>query len=157
MFTLEVGQQGLLVGRGRVTDRQAHQETVELGFGQREGALILDRVLGGHHQEWARQRMRDAVHRDLLFLHGFQQGGLGTRGGAVNFVGEQDVDKNRTAAEFELTGLLVKDRNAGHIIGQEVGGALQALELPAQADGNGARQHGFPYTGNILDQDMAVT
>ena len=56
MFTLEVSQEGLLVGCGRVTNRQAHQETVELGFGQREGALILDRVLGGQHQERARQR-----------------------------------------------------------------------------------------------------
>ena len=157
MFVLEVGQQGFLIGKSRVADRQAHQETVELGFGEREGAFILDRVLGGHDQERARQGMGDAVHGDLLFLHGFQEGRLGARGGAVDFVGEQDIDKDRAAAELELSALLVKDGNAGDIIGQQVGGALQALELPTQADGNGTCQHGLADTGNIFDQDVPVT
>ena len=33
---------------GRVADHQLEEEAVELGFGQGVGALLLDRVLGGH-------------------------------------------------------------------------------------------------------------
>ena len=40
----------LLLG-GRVADDELEQEAVELGLGQRVGALVLDRVLGGDDQE----------------------------------------------------------------------------------------------------------
>jgi hypothetical protein len=36
------------------TDFHVHQEAVELGFGQRVGAFLLDRVLRGHHQKQRR-------------------------------------------------------------------------------------------------------
>jgi hypothetical protein len=41
---------GLGIGL-RIADAHVHQEAVELRLGQREGALLLDRVLRGHHQE----------------------------------------------------------------------------------------------------------
>ena len=50
---------------GRVADRHAHGEAVELGLGQREGALVLHRVLGGDDHERQRQEAGLAVDRDL--------------------------------------------------------------------------------------------
>ncbi len=101
--------------------------------------------------------MGDAVDGDLLLLHGFEQGRLGAGGGPVDLVGQQNVDKDGTGAELELAVLLVEDRHAGDIVGQQVGRALQALELPAQADGEGPGQHGLADAGDILDQDMPFT
>ena len=49
---VEHRQLGRLVG---VADRDAHQEAVELALRQRVGALVLDRVLGGHDEERRRR------------------------------------------------------------------------------------------------------
>ena len=46
-----------LAGRSGIADAHVHQEAVELRFGQRVGAFLLDRVLRGHHQEQRRQRI----------------------------------------------------------------------------------------------------
>ena len=41
----------LLLVRARVPDLELEEEPVELGLGQRVGALVLHRVLGGDHDE----------------------------------------------------------------------------------------------------------
>ncbi len=51
------GQHLLLLLEGRVADLELEQEAVELGLGQRVGALVLDRVLGGDHDERIGQRV----------------------------------------------------------------------------------------------------
>jgi hypothetical protein len=37
--------------QGRVAQAEADEEAVELGLGEREGALVIDRVLGGDDEE----------------------------------------------------------------------------------------------------------
>ena len=64
-------QDGLLVRRTGVAQRQPHQKAVELRLGQRKRAFIFNRVLRSQHQKRARQRPRHAIHRHLLLLHGF--------------------------------------------------------------------------------------
>ena len=54
-----------LVGVFRVTELDVHHETVELGFGQGEGAFILDGVLRSHYHEWFRQAIGDAIDSNL--------------------------------------------------------------------------------------------
>jgi hypothetical protein len=46
-----------LVG-GRVIDLDQEHEAVELGLGQRVGAFLFDRVLGGEHEKRRLQRCR---------------------------------------------------------------------------------------------------
>ena len=55
----------------RVGDEQLVKEAVELGLGQRVGALHLDRVLRGQHVKRARQRARGAGNGHRLLLHRF--------------------------------------------------------------------------------------
>ena len=57
------GQHLDLVLARRQRHRQLEQEAVELGLGQRVGALVLDRVLGGGDQERVGQRPRAARRR----------------------------------------------------------------------------------------------
>jgi hypothetical protein len=98
--------------------------------------------------------MRHPVHSNLLFLHSFQQGRLGAWSCPVNLIRQQDVDKYRAGPEFKLAVLLVEDRHTRHIIRQQVWGALQAFESAAQTDGNRARQHGFPRSGDIFKENV---
>src|SRR3546814_2544549 len=72
--------QDLAFGVGlRVTDAHVHQEAVELRLWQREGALLLDRVLRRHHQEQRRQRIGLAADGDLALAHCLEQGRLHLR------------------------------------------------------------------------------
>ena len=86
----------------QIAQAQLEQEAVELGLGQRERALVLDRVLRRQHHEGAGQGRVDAVHRHLALAHALQQRGLRARRGAVDLVGQQDVGEGRAGDELEL-------------------------------------------------------
>ena len=90
-----------LVVVGRVADRRAQQEAVELGLGQRVGALVLDRVLGGDHEERPGERVGHAVGGDLALLHGLEQRGLGLGRRPVDLVGQDQVGEDRAGPEGE--------------------------------------------------------
>ena len=51
--------------------------------------------------------------------------------GAVDLVGQHDLGHDRAGAELEVAGLLVVDRDAGDVAGQQVGRELDALEAAA--------------------------
>ena len=50
-----------LLHGGRVADANLEQEAIELGFRQRIGALLLDRILGREDGEPFAERIADAV------------------------------------------------------------------------------------------------
>ena len=79
----------------RVADADLEHEAVELGFGQRIGAFLLDRVLRGQDEEGLGQLVGRVADGDLPFLHGFEQGALHLGRGAVDFVGEDEVGEDR--------------------------------------------------------------
>ena len=127
----------LLVVLGRVVQGHAHAETVELRLGQRVGAVVLHRVLGGDDEERPRQRVGCAVHRDLPLVHGLEQARLGAGRGAVDLVGEHHVGEDRAGPELELGALLVEDGGADDVRGQQVRGELDAAEGALKAIGPG--------------------
>ena len=61
--------------------------------------------------------MADAVHRNLPFLHSFQQSGLGTGGGTVQFVRKKQIAQHRTGLIGHSTGSLIQYAVARHIAG----------------------------------------
>ena len=84
--------------RVRIADADPQQEAVELRLRQRIGALQLDGVLRGDHQERLRQRERLPLDRHLRLLHGLQQRRLRLGRGAVDLVGEQQVGEDGAGA-----------------------------------------------------------
>ena len=56
---------GKLLGEVGVPQADPDQEAVQLGFRQRKGALVLDGVLGGQHNEGRFQEVGRAVDRYL--------------------------------------------------------------------------------------------
>src|SRR5439155_22691709 len=91
-------------------------------------AFVLDRVLGGQHQEQLGQRERLPADRHLLFLHCLQQRALHLGGGAVDLVGQQEVGEDRPLLHREITAPLVVDHRADQVGGKQVGGELDAVE-----------------------------
>ena len=118
VFPLQVAQNTPLFLQCGMAQAQLHQEAVHLRLGQRERALVLDGVLRRQDQEGPGQHARHPIGCDLALAHGLQQGRLRARRGAVNLIGQQDVDEGRAGAELEVTPLLVIDGDAGHVVGQ---------------------------------------
>ena len=139
-----------------VAEADAQHEAVELGFGQGEGAFILDGVLRGQNHEGHVERVGVAVDGDLALFHRFQQGGLGLGGGAVDLVDEDDLGVDGAGAKLELARALVEDGDAGDVAGQHVGRELDALELAADRPGERLGQHRFAHAGHVLDEDVAL-
>ena len=123
--------------------------------GEGEGAFVFDGVLGGDDENRPVEVVGGAIDGDLAFTHHFKERRLGARGGAVDFVGEEDVGEGGAGDEGELALLLVVDGDAGDVVGEEVGGALEPFEVDAEGDGEGASQHGFADTGDIFEEDVA--
>ena len=100
-----------------ISDPDVHQEPVELRLGQRERALLLDRILCRHHQEQRRQRIGRAADGDLAFAHRLKQGRLHLGRRAVDLVGEQDRVEDRSRLELEAAILRAPDLGAGEVGG----------------------------------------
>ena len=103
-------EDALLLLLVRIAEPDAEQEPVELRLGQRERPLQLDRVLRRQHEERLRERVADAVHRDLALLHRLQQRGLRLRRGAVDLVGQDHLREQRPGPEREVVRPHVQDR-----------------------------------------------
>ena len=86
----------------RVAQRQPHEEAVELALGQPVGALLLHGVLRRHHEERRGQRVGLASDGDLAFLHALEEGALDLGGGAVDFVGEDEVGEDRPVVRVDV-------------------------------------------------------
>ena len=86
----------------RIIDLDVEHEAVELGFRQRIGPFLLDRVLRGDDEERVGQIVRLLAGGHLAFLHRLQQGGLRLRRRAVDLVGQHDVGEDRALDEAEL-------------------------------------------------------
>ncbi len=141
----------------RIAERRLEEEAVELGFGEREDALVVERILGREDQERARQRVGFAVDGDLALGHRLEQRALGARHRPVDLVDEQDVREHGPLLELECALALVvhgQPRDVGRL---QVGGALDA-------SGGGAvdrardrpRQHGLGRAGDVVQQDMSI-
>ena len=96
----------------RVPHQHFHHEAVDLGLGQRIGALGLDRVLRRHDEERFRNAVRLAGDGDLPFLHHLQKRALHLRRRAVDLVGEQQVGEDGPERSAEFARLLVVDARA---------------------------------------------
>ena len=111
-----------------VADPQLHRETIELSFWQRIRPMLLDRVLGGDHEEGIGEDVPHVVDGDLTLRHRFQERTLSAWGGAVDLVRQQNVGKHWTGHKLEFASGLVEHAKAGDVAGEQVGRALDPRE-----------------------------
>ena len=75
-------------------------------------------------------------------------------GGAVDFVGEDDVGEDGSGLEVEGLFFLVVDGDAEDVGGEHVGGELDAVEVAVDGASEGAGEDGFTDAGDIFDEDV---
>ena len=140
----------------RVPHHQLVEETVHLRFGQRIGALLLDRILSGHHEERLFQLVGGIADRNAVLLHGLEHGRLRLGRGPVDFVRQNQLREDRASLEFELAragGFVFDDHlGADDVRRHEVGRKLDAAEVEAQRFAQRADQVGLAQPRHALDQ-----
>ncbi|CCH69702.1 hypothetical protein BN10_300043 [Phycicoccus elongatus Lp2] len=125
-------------------------------LGQGIGPLHLDRVLGGHHHEWAWERIGGPVDGHLRLLHRLQQRGLGLGGGAIDLVADDDIGEDCARPELETAQVLVPDAHSGDVAWEQVGGELNPPDGGIDRTGQGLGEHRLADTGHVLDQEVAL-
>ena len=143
---------GVAIG---IVDVDLHQEAVELRFGQRIGAFLLDRVLRRQHVERLGQIVARAGDGDVLLLHRLQQRRLGARAGAVDLVGHQQLGEDRARDEAEAAlaaGAFLQHFGAEDVGGHQVGRELDAAGVEPEHGAHGLDQLGLGEAGHADQQ-----
>ena len=142
---------------GRVGQRHLdlQHETIELRLGQRERALMLDRVLRRHHHERLGQLVRHAGGGHLVLGHRLEQRRLHLGRRAVDLVDQHQRVEDRAFDIFERALVGPEYGGAGEIGRHQVGRALDACERRVQPlceKLHGAR---LRQPGRALDEQVA--
>ena len=87
---------------------------------------------------------------DLVLLHGFQQGALDLGGGAVDFIGQDEVGEDGAFVDLEALVFLGVDERAHYVCGQQVRGELDAAELGVHGAGQSVDGQGFGKAWNAF-------
>ena len=119
-------------------------------------ALGLDRVLRGDDEERVRHLVGHAADGDLLFGHHFEQRRLHLGGGAVDLVGEQEVDEHRAELDVERLAAAAVDAGADDVGRQQVGRELDAGERAADHVGERLGGERLGESGHRFEQAMAA-
>ena len=142
-----------------VLDDHAEEESVQLRLGQGIGAFQLDRVLAGEDEEGVGKPPRGSKQGDAPFLHRLQHGGLRLWRGAVDFVREEDVAKDRTGLEDHFAasvGRRLQNVRAQDVARHEVGGELDALEVKAHHVADGLDEGSLAEAGESFKEDVSA-
>ena len=142
--------------RRRVADAEAEDEAIELRLGQRVGAGEVLRVLSRDDEERVRQRIGDAVDRDLLLVHRLEERGLCSRARSVDLVGQEHVREDRSLTKGEVARALVVDGDADDVAREEIARELDASQLAADRAGEGACKRRLADAGDILDEEVTT-
>ena len=114
-----------------VADENFEKEAIELGFGQRVSAFLVNGVLRRHDEEGLDEFPYFTARRDAMLLHGFEEGGLRFGRGTVDFVGKDEVSEDGAVLELKFAAsapCFHDDVGAENIGGHEVGSELNAVE-----------------------------
>src|SRR5262249_26843115 len=151
---------GQLLLEAGVIDEDLEHEAVELGLGQRIGSLLLDRVLRAEHEERLLQGVVLAGGRDLVLLHGLEQGGLRLGGSAVDLVAEDDVTEDWSLDEAQPATarplLFFEQLGAGDVGRHQIGRELDALEREREQVGNTGDHQCLGESGDTLKDAVAL-
>ncbi len=142
----------------QVLDDDVEHEAIELGLGQRIGALELDRILRREHEERTLERIGPAGGGDVVLLHRLEQRRLRLRRRAVDLVGEDDLREDRPLHEPQpaRAPFFVEDLGAGDVRRHQIRRELDPLEVEMQDVGERLDEERLGQTGHAGDQTMTA-
>lgn len=115
----------LALGVG-VSERDAHEEAVELVFWEWVGPDEVVGVLGCDDHEGFGEIVLVAVHGDLSVAHSFEERGLGSGTGPIDLVSEDDAREEWSFLKSHFTRVSGEDGVSEDIGGHHVGGELDS-------------------------------
>ncbi len=98
-----------------------------------------------------------SIDCDLAFIHSFQQGRLRFWRSAVDFIGQQNIGKNRPALELEFLLNSGVDGDSQDVGRQHVAGKLHALKTAVERPSQCLRQGGFAHAGHAFDKQVPAS
>ena len=157
-FSAQHTQHPGFICRAWVVEQHFHHKAVHLRLGQRVGTFLFDGVLRSQHHKQCGQRVAVAGDGDLPFFHGFKQGRLHLGRGAVDFVGQDQVAKQRPGLKTDqvLAVHLVQHLGAGDVRWQQVRGELDTAHLRLQVPGQRLDGAGLGQTRQAFEEQMTV-
>ena len=141
------------LGVGRVADDDLHQEPVPLRLRQRVDALLLDRVLGGHHQErvaapgGSGRRWRPAAR-----LITSSSADCTLAGARLISSASRKLTKTGPSSTSNFSARLPVDPGAHDVGRHQVRGELHPGEAAADDPGQGLHGQGLGHPGHALQQ-----
>ena len=112
----------------RIADIELEHETIELRLGKLIGAFLLERILRRENEERIGKRIGLVADRHLPFLHRLEQCALHFGRRAIDFVGQDQVGKDRPELGREFAAARIVDQRADQVGRQKIGRELDALE-----------------------------
>ena len=117
----------------RVTDIQLEHETIQLRLRQLVCAFLFDRVLCRKNQERIGEGISLVADCDLALLHRFEQRALNFGWRAIDFVGQNQIRKDRPELGREFAAARIVNERSDQIRGQQIGRELQPLKTGLNA------------------------
>lgn len=140
----------------RVVGDELEHKAVELRFREAVRSFGFDRVLRRDREERTREGARRSVDRRGAFLRRFEERGVRLGGGAVNFVGEKDLRKNRAGTEGKFLRFRVENERADDVGRRQVRRELNASETTAERATKRLREKGFAETRDAFDENVSA-
>ena len=140
----------------RIADDDLQHEAINLRFGQRVGAFLIDWIFCREDEEGRWEFVRFATERDLPLLHRFEQCGLHFCGGAIDFIGEHEVGENGAfgGVIFSVAGIV--DERADDVRWQQVGRKLNTAECRVNRRCERADGERFCEAGHAFEEDVSI-
>ena len=139
-----------------IADDDFQKETVDLRLRQRIGSFLLYGVLCGHDEEWLFQLEGSFAYGNLAFLHRLEKSALNLGGSAVDFVGEDEVGKQRATLDLEALGLYRIYHCADKVGRKQVGRELYSAVFGVDELREGLDRQCLCQTGHTLKEHMSV-
>ena len=112
------------------------------------------RILRRQHEERIGQRMRHAIHGDVIFLHALEQRALRFWRRAIHLIDEDNLRKERPRMKHEPLLLAVENRIADDVRRQHVARELNPPKLQPDRARQRVRKRRLPHARQIFDQQM---
>ncbi len=101
-----------------------------------------------------------ARHGDLVFGHRFEQGALRFGWRAIDFVGQDELGKDRAGHELQMSpargGVFLNEFRAENVRGHEVGRELNAFERQAHRSRQGAHEQRLGQPRHAHQQHVSL-
>ena len=147
-----------LIFRRQIIQNRIKEEPIQLRFGQWISAFQFDGILRGENEKRRFDFVLVTTHRAGQLLHCLKQSGLRFRRRAVDFIGQQNVRKNRTGDErpgaMAGAGIFFDDVGAGDVGRHQIGRELNAVKTKAQRARQRAHQQRLGGAGKTREQTM---